>query len=233
MDLDAIPEKCLGIVMPVFHEEGTLSQIVEKVLSRREVGELILVDDGSTDGTWGIMQDLEKTDGRIRIFRSDVNRGKGAALRMGFAHAESEILVVQDADLEYDPDEYPKLLRPILSGEAEVVYGSRFLSPCPPGTFRFWHELGNRLLTWLSNRFTKLPLTDMETCYKMFRKSILEGIELREDRFGFEPEFTAKVSKLGIAIHEVPISYRGRTYQAGKKIGWKDGVSAIRCIVKY
>lgn len=219
--------------MPVFHEEGALHQIVEKVLSRDEVGELILVDDGSTDGTWGIMQALEKTDSRIRIFRSDVNRGKGAALRTGFGHAVSEILIVQDADLEYDPDEYPKLLRPILSGEAEVVYGSRFLGPNLPRTFWFWHEFGNRLLTWFSNRFTKLPLTDMETCYKMFRRSILDRIELREDRFGFEPEFTAKVSKLGVSIHEVPISYRGRTYQAGKKIGWKDGVSAVWCILKY
>lgn len=233
MEPFAVPEKCLGVVMPAFHEEGTLLQIVEKVLSRREVGELILVDDGSTDGTWDIMQELEKTDARIRIFRSDVNRGKGAALRTGFGHAESEILVVQDADLEYDPDEYPKLLRPILADEADVVYGSRFQGAAAGGRSGSWHVLGNKVLTRLSNLATGLDLTDMETCYKMFRKSILARIQLREDRFGFEPEFTAKVSKLGVPVREVAISYRGRGYAAGKKIGWKDGVSAIRCIVQY
>lgn len=233
METEVIPENCLGVIMPVYNEGDTLDRIVGKVLGRREVGELVMVDDGSTDGTWARMQELEMTDARIRIFRSDVNRGKGAALRTGFGHAQSEILVVQDADLEYDPDEYPKLLRPILSGEADVVYGSRFQGAAAGGRSGSWHVLGNKVLTRLSNLATGLDLTDMETCYKMFRRSILARIQLREDLFGFEPEFTAKVSKLGLPVREVAISYRGRGYAAGKKIGWKDGVSAIRCIVKY
>lgn len=233
METVAILENCLGVIMPVYNEGDTLDRIVRKVLGRREVGELIMVDDGSTDGTWARMRELAEADARIRIYRCEVNRGKGAALRTGFGHAESEILVVQDADLEYDPDEYPKLLRPILSGEADVVYGSRFQGVGAGGRSGFWHTLGNKVLTRLSNLTTGLDLTDMETCYKMFRKSILGRIQLREDRFGFEPEFTAKVAKLGIPIREVGISYRGRGYAAGKKIGWRDGVSAIRCIVKY
>lgn len=233
METAVIPERRLGVIMPVYNEGETLDRIVGKVLSRREVGELIMVDDGSTDGTWPRMRELAKTDARIRIFRCEVNRGKGAALRTGFGHAVSELLVVQDADLEYDPDEYPKLLRPILSGEADVVYGSRFQGAALGGRSGSWHTLGNKVLTRLSNLTTGLDLTDMETCYKMFRKSILGRIQLREDRFGFEPEFTAKVAKLGVPIREVAISYRGRSYAAGKKIGWKDGVSAIRCIVKY
>lgn len=233
METEVIPENCLGVIMPVYNEGDTLDRIVGKVLGRREVGELVMVDDGSTDGTWPRMRELAETDARIRIFRCEVNRGKGAALRTGFGHAESEILVVQDADLEYDPDEYPKLLRPILSGEADVVYGSRFQGAAAGSRSGSWHVLGNKVLTRLSNLATGLDLTDMETCYKMFRRSILDRIELREDRFGFEPEFTAKVAKLGVPIREVAISYRGRGYAAGKKIGWRDGVSAIRCIVKY
>lgn len=233
MEAEVIPEKCLGVIMPVYNEGETLDRIVGKVLGRREVGELIMVDDGSTDGTWPRMRELAETDARIRIFRCEVNRGKGAALRTGFGHAESEILVVQDADLEYDPDEYPKLLRPILASEADVVYGSRFQGGGVGGRSGSWHTLGNKVLTRLSNLATGLDLTDMETCYKMFRKSILGRIQLREDRFGFEPEFTAKVAKLGVPIREVAISYRGRSYAAGKKIGWRDGVSAIRCIVQY
>jgi len=233
MEAEVIPESCLGVVMPVYNEGETLDRIVAKVLGRREVGELIMVDDGSTDGSWPRMRELERTDDRIRIFRCEVNRGKGAALRKAFGHAVSEILVVQDADLEYDPDDYPKLLMPILSGEADVVYGSRFQGSGVDGGFGSWHALGNKLLTRLSNLGTGLNLTDMETCYKMFRRSVIERIDLREDRFGFEPEFTAKVAKLGVSIHEVPISYRGRAYGDGKKIGWKDGVSAIRCIFQY
>ena len=233
MEAVVIPEKCLGVVMPVFNEEGTLHRIVEKVLSRPEVGEFIMVDDGSTDGTWERMRELEKTDARIRIFRREVNGGKGAALRTGFGHAEAEILVVQDADLEYDPDEYPALLLPILAGKADVVYGSRFKGTGMHRVLGFWHAFGNKLLTMMSNMATNLDLTDMETCYKMFRRSILGRIELREDRFGIEPEFTAKVAKLRVPICEISISYHGRTYEDGKKIGWKDGVSAIRCILKY
>jgi glycosyltransferase involved in cell wall biosynthesis len=233
METVVVPENCLGVIMPVFNEKKTLHLIVERVLSRPEVGELIMVDDASTDGTWQRMQELEKTDTRIRIFRCEANRGKGAALRIGFSHAVSEILVVQDADLEYDPDEYPKLLLPILAGKADVVYGSRFQGSGIHRVFGFWHSLGNKLLTLMSNMCTNLNLTDMETCYKMFKKSIIDRIQLREDRFGFEPEFTAKVSKLGVPIYEVSISYHGRTYEDGKKIGWKDGVSAIWCILKY
>ena len=191
-----IPERCLGVVMPVYNEGETLDRIVAKVLGRREVGELIMVDDGSTDGTWPRMRELEKSDARIRIFRCEVNRGKGAALRRAVGHAVSEILVVQDADLEYDPDDYPKLLLPILCGEADVVYGSRFQAAGVFGRSGFFHALGNKVLTRLSNLATGLNLTDMETCYKMFRRSVIERIRLREDRFGFEPEFTAKVSKL-------------------------------------
>lgn len=233
MEAVVIPERCLGVVMPVYNEGETLDRIVAKILGRREVGELIMVDDGSTDNTWPRMRELEKSDVRIRIVRCEVNRGKGAALRTGFGHAASEILVVQDADLEYDPDDYPKLLMPILSGEADVVYGSRFQGARADGGFRSWHALGNKVLTRLSNLVTGLDLTDMETCYKMFRRSVIEKIQLREDRFGFEPEFTAKVAKLGVPIREVAISYRGRAYGDGKKIGWRDGVSAIRCILQY
>lgn len=233
MEVEVIPERCLGVVIPVYNEGETLDRIVAKVLGRREVGELIMVDDGSTDGSWPRMRELEKTDARIRILRCEVNRGKGAALRKAFGHAASEILVVQDADLEYDPNDYPKLLMPILSGEADVVYGSRFQGAGVDGGSGFFHQLGNKILTRLSNLGTGLDLTDMETCYKMFRRSVIERIRLREDRFGFEPEFTAKVSKLGVPIREVAISYRGRSYAAGKKIGWRDGVSAIRCILKY
>lgn len=230
--VDALP-RCLGVVMPVHDEERTLHVIVEKVLSRPEVGELVIVDDGSTDGTWGRMEELARNDGRIRLVRCDRNRGKSAALRTGFAQATSGILIVQDADLEYDPDEYPKLLEPILAGRADVVYGSRFQRSTTRGVIWSLHALANQLLTRMSNMVTGLRLTDMQTCYKMFRKSVIERIRIQENRFGFEPEFTAKVAKLAVPIEEVAISYRGRTYADGKKIGWKDGVSAIRCIFQY
>lgn len=224
---------CLGVVMPVYNEQATVPVIVRKVLSRPEVGELILVDDGSADGTWSRLRELEATDERVRIFRCEANRGKGAALRLGFEHAESEILVVQDADLEYDPEDYAKLLAPITSGMAEVVYGSRYWGTGDRPRGRYWHTFGNQLLTRMSNLFTGLRLSDMETCYKMFHRSVLERIELRENRFGFEPEFTAKLARLKIPIVEVPVSYRGRGYGQGKKIGWRDGLSAIRCIIQY
>jgi glycosyltransferase involved in cell wall biosynthesis len=228
-----VPDRCLGVVIPVYNEEKTLHIIVEKVLARPEVGELVLVNDCSTDGTWHTMQDLAKTDERIRIFTHEVNQGKGAALRTGFQHVTSDIVIIQDADLEYDPDEYPKLLTPILIGRADVVFGSRFLGSGMHRVLYFWHSVGNRFLTLLSNMFTNLNLTDMETCYKVFRREVLQKITIEENRFGFEPEITAKIAKLRAPIYEVSISYYGRTYEEGKKIGWKDGVRAIWCILKY
>lgn len=223
----------VGVVIPVYNEGRTLHLIVSKVLARPEVAELVIVNDCSTDGTWNAMQELAKQDTRIRIFTHDVNQGKGAALRTGFEHVKSEIIIIQDADLEYDPDEYPRLLQPILNGKADVVFGSRFLGSGMHRVLYFWHFLGNQFLTYLSNMFTNLNLTDMETCYKVFRKEVLKKIKIEENRFGFEPEITAKVAKMKISIYEVSISYYGRTYEEGKKIGWKDGVHAILCIVKY
>ncbi len=228
-----IPPRCLGVVIPVYNEEKTLHLIVEKVLARPEVAELVIVNDCSKDGTWKTMQDLAKTDERIRIFTHEVNQGKGAALRTGFQHVNSDIIIIQDADLEYDPDEYPKLLAPIIAGRADVVFGSRYLGSGMHRVLYFWHAVGNQFLTLLSNMFTNLNLTDMETCYKVFRREVLEKITIEENRFGFEPEITAKVAKLQVPIYEVSISYYGRTYEEGKKIGWKDGVRAIWCIVKY
>lgn len=233
METVDIPDRCIGVVMPVYNEQSTLNEIVNRVLSRPEVGELILVDDGSTDESWSRMQELRETDDRIRILRDDINRGKGAALRIGFQHARSELLIVQDADLEYTPNDYPQLITPILAGKADVVYGSRYKTTGRHLRRGIWHTLANKLLTRMSNLFTGLRLTDMETCYKIFKRSVIERIELQENRFGFEPEFTAKVAKLGVMIEEVPVHYSGRNHRDGKKIGWKDGVSAIRCIIKY
>lgn len=228
-----IPERCLGVVIPVYNEEKTIRMIVGRVLSRREVGEIVIVDDGSEDGTWLTIQELEKEDPRIRIFRHEVNSGKGAALRTGFSQVTSDIVVVQDADLEYDPDEYPKLLAPIVAGRADVVFGSRFVGSGDHRVIYFWHSVGNRFLTLLSNMFTNLTLTDMETCYKVFRRNILEQIVVCENRFGFEPEITAKIAKLRVPLYEVSIAYYGRTYEEGKKVGWRDGIWAIWCILKY
>jgi glycosyltransferase involved in cell wall biosynthesis len=228
-----IPSRCLGVVIPVYNEEKTLHIIVEKVLARPEVAELVMVNDCSSDGTWQTMQALAKTDERIRIFTHEVNQGKGAALRTGFQHVNSDIVIIQDADLEYDPDEYPKLLMPILTGRADVVFGSRFLGSGMHRVLYFWHSVGNQFLTLMSNMFTNLNLTDMETCYKVFRREVLQKITIQENRFGFEPEITAKVAKLKVPIYEVSISYYGRTYEEGKKIGWRDGLRAIYCILKY
>jgi len=228
-----IPVACLGVVMPVYNEEKTIHLIVERVLARPEVGELVMVNDCSKDGTWQRMQEIAKTDPRIRIFTHDVNQGKGAALRTGFEMVNSDIVIIQDADLEYDPDEYPKLLMPILTGRADVVFGSRFLGTGMHRVLYYWHCVGNRFLTLLSNMCTNLNLTDMESCYKVFRRQVLKQITLQENRFGFEPEITAKVAKLGVPLYEVSISYYGRTYDEGKKIGWKDGIWAVWCILKY
>lgn len=233
MDSPAIPPRCLGVVIPVYNEEKTLHVIVGKVLARPEVAELVMVNDCSRDGTWAVMERLATTDPRIRIFSHDVNQGKGAALRTGFQHVTSDFVIIQDADLEYDPDEYPKLLAPIIIGRADVVFGSRFLGSEMRRVLYFWHCVGNQFLTLLSNMATNLNLTDMETCYKVFKLEVIRKIEIEECRFGFEPEITAKAARLGVPIYEVPISYYGRTYEEGKKIGWKDGVSAIWCIFKY
>lgn len=223
----------LSIVIPVYNEEKTLQEVVRRVrsvdlpLSR----EIILVDDASRDGSRAIIEALAG-DG-VRVFFHAVNQGKGAALRTGFKEAQGEIVLIQDADLEYDPNEYPKLLAPIIAGKADVVYGSRFIGSEAHRVLYFWHMVGNRFLTLLSNMLTNLNLTDMETCYKVFRREVLAEIAIREDRFGFEPEITAKVARQGLRIYEVGISYSGRTYQDGKKIGWRDGLRALYCIVRY
>jgi len=220
-------------VMPVYNEAATVRKVLEIVLAQRPVQELIVVDDCSTDGTREVLSDFAKANERIRLIRHDQNQGKGAALATGIAHAKAPVVIIQDADLEYDPTEYHHLLKPILSGKADVVFGSRFTGSGEHRVLYFWHSVGNRLLTMLSNMATNLNLSDMETCYKVFRREVLEKIRLEEKRFGFEPEITAKVSKLGVRIYEVPISYHGRTYAEGKKINWKDGVRALWCILKY
>lgn len=221
----------LSVVIPVYNEKSTIVELLNQVRSVDISKEIIIVDDGSTDGTREVLQALPASEDLTIIFQSQ-NAGKGAALRAGFAVVTGDIVVIQDADLEYNPAEYPNLLQPILANKADVVFGSRFLSG-PHRVLLFWHSVGNRLLTLLSNMFTDLNLTDMETCYKVFRADILRKIQLRENRFGFEPEFTAKISKARCRIYEVPISYSGRDYSEGKKIGWKDGVAAIYFILKY
>jgi glycosyltransferase involved in cell wall biosynthesis len=225
----------LSIVIPVFNEVGTLSAIlraVESALLPDIEKEIVVVDDFSTDGTRELLG-READAGRIRAIYHDRNRGKGASLRTGFLEVTGDVVIVQDADLEYDPREYPRLLKPILEGKADVVYGSRFLGGEEKRVLFFWHYMGNRFLTTVSNMLTNLNLTDMETCYKVFRREVLDRIRIEEDRFGFEPEITAKIAKLRCRIYEVGISYYGRTYAEGKKITWKDGVSTLRCILKY
>jgi glycosyltransferase involved in cell wall biosynthesis len=221
----------LSVVMPVYNEKDTILEILRRVRAVNLPKEVILVDDCSTDGTREILQDLPSSDD-VRIVLQPKNAGKGAALRAGFERVSGDIVVIQDADLEYDPAEYPELIRPILENKADVVYGSRFLSG-PHRVLFFWHSVGNRILTALSNMLTDLNLTDMETCYKVFRADLLKKIRFRENRFGFEPEFTAKVAKTRCRIYEVPISYSGRDYSEGKKIGWKDGLAALFVILKY
>lgn len=223
----------LSVVMPVYNERGTLREVVGRVLAVPVDLELLCVDDGSKDGSREILDELQKQYPQIRVFLQPHNMGKGAALRRGIQEAKGDYIIVQDADLEYDPEEFPVLLGPLDNGKADVVFGSRFLGGGPHRVLYFWHSVGNSLLTLLSNIVTDLNLTDMETCYKVFRREILQSIPIEEDRFGFEPEITVKIAKRRLRIYEVGISYWGRTYEEGKKIGWKDGVRAIYCLIKY
>jgi glycosyltransferase involved in cell wall biosynthesis len=229
--IEATP--CLAVVMPAFNEEATIGRAATRVLASPWCAELIIVDDGSSDGTSTVAKELAASDDRVRVLTQPVNQGKGAALRRGFAAATADVVIVQDADLEYDPSEFGTVVLPIASGNADVVYGSRFISGGAHRVLYFWHYLGNRFLTTLSNAFTNLNLTDMETCYKAFRREVIQSIPLEEDRFGFEPEITAKVARRHLRIYEVGISYAGRTYAEGKKIGWRDGLRALVCIVRY
>ena len=226
-------EPCLSVVMPVFNEAATVADVIKTVLAQRPVQQLVIVDDASSDGTWEKLQPLAQNEPRIKLVRHDVNQGKGAALRTGFAQAAAPVVVIQDADLEYDPAEYHRLVGPILSGKADVVFGSRFTGSDAHRVLYYWHSVGNKMLTTLSNMATDLNLTDMETCYKTFRREIIQKIKIEENRFGFEPEITAKVARLKVRIFEVAISYYGRTYAEGKKIGWRDGLHALWCIFKY
>ncbi len=227
----------LSVVIPAYNERATVEKLLQRVAGAPLPDgldlEMIVVDDGSSDGTREHLRELaERADPPFRLIEHEQNRGKGAALRSGFEHATGDVVLVQDADLEYNPRDYPTLLRPILDDEADVVYGSRFLGG-PHRVLFFWHYVGNRLLTTFSNMLTDLNLSDMETCYKVFRGEVLKGLNLRSDRFGIEPEITAKVAKAKVRIYEVPISYHGRTYAEGKKIGWRDGVAAIWAILRY
>jgi glycosyltransferase involved in cell wall biosynthesis len=218
--------------MPVYNEAPTVADVIKTVLAQPCVQELIVVDDCSSDGSWKVLQELSAQEPRIKAFHHEINQGKGAALRTGLGKTNGEIVLIQDADLEYDPAEYPVIIQPILDAKADVVFGSRFAG----GSHRvlyYWHSVGNKFLTMLSNMATNLNLTDMETCYKAFRQEVIRKITIEENRFGFEPEITAKVAALGVSVFEVPISYNGRTYAEGKKINWRDGVSALRCIFKY
>ena len=222
----------VSIVVPVYNEKDTIEEIIGRINKVPIDKEIIIVDDASTDGSRLILEEIASQDKSLKVFYLDRNKGKGAALREGFRNVRGDVVIIQDADLEYNPSEYPLLLEPILDGRADVVYGSRFLGG-PHRVIYFWHYVGNKFLTLFSNMFNNINLTDMETCYKVFRADILKDIDFRSNRFGFEPEFTAKIAKKKYRIYETPISYSGRTYQEGKKITWKDGLKAFFCIVWF
>ncbi len=232
--------KVLSIIIPVYNEEKTIHLILDKIQQVELIGglekEIVMVNDKSSDNSWERLQQYKADNPNLKmsLYDHEVNKGKGAALHTGIVKASGDLIIIQDADLEYDPFEYNELLQPILDGHADVVYGSRFMGGKPHRILFFWHSIGNGILTLLSNAMTNLNLTDMETCYKLFKAPIIKGLQLKENRFGFEPEVTAKISRIpNIRIYELGISYYGRTYEDGKKIGWKDGVRALYCILKY
>ncbi|HUT78599.1 MAG TPA: glycosyltransferase family 2 protein [Polyangia bacterium] len=222
----------LDVIMPVFNETGTLREIAARVLAQSQVARLIAVDDGSADSTAAVLDELARADGRVLVLSHPVNRGKGAAIRTGLAHVEADAVVIQDADLEYDPDQYGALLAPLEAGEADVVFGSRYVGGAMPDGQAMTAYLANRLLTFVSNRLTGLRLTDMETCYKCFSREVARGLELTEDRFGIEPEIAALIAQVGFRVREVPIRYRGRNRSSGKKIGPRDGVDALKVMIR-
>lgn len=219
--------------MPIFNEEPTLALCVQRVLEQPLVMELIAVDDSSTDGSWAILEQLAQNDPRIHAFRQPMNRGKGAAIARAVSQASAPFVIIQDADLEYDPSDYAMVLGPLLEGRADAVFGSRFKGAGPHRVLYFWHYVGNRVLTLLSNMITNVNLTDMECCYKAFRREVIQRVPLREERFGIEPELVTKAARAGLRLYEVSVSYHGRTYAEGKKIGWRDGLAAIWCLLKY